>query len=126
MKLIDMLEAIIYGGPMQPGPGLPPPVAQRPVKREIPKPVGGRLANPATNTWEWDIKPRANVNADADTTLTNREIELLIGAKCKNGPWNASLKVSRVRGATIAEAAKAAGCSTSYAGKAYSIFSQCE
>ncbi len=123
---MDALEWVVYGGPIKTGVGLPDPVHKPQARKEAPKPITGRLANAQTRTWEWDVKSRVNVNANADTTLTNREIEMLVEKKCKNGPWNASIKVSRVRGRTIAEAAKDAGCSPSYAGKVYSILSQCE
>jgi hypothetical protein len=86
--------------------------------------VGGRLVNKATNTWEWDVTPRVHVDHNADTTLTTPEIFALEKAGLKNGPWNAALKIARVHGKTINEAAREAGCSPSYAGKVYGVLSR--
>lgn len=126
MTFNELFEALFFGPPIQQGPGLPdPPTQRKPAQIAVPKPLSGRLVNADTNTYEWDLS-RARVNHGASHELSEQEMAALQNANLKNGPWNAVLKLARLQGKTIAEGAKAAGCSTSYAGKAYSVFGRFE
>lgn len=123
MNISTLFEQIFFGAPIQPGPGLPPPPEKkvgRPVASAKP---GARLVNQVTMTYEWDIS-RAHVATAAPADLTDMEQAELAKRGQKNQGWNIALKLARVQGATASEAAKAAGCSLSYAAKVFAALSK--
>lgn len=122
--LDNILETVFFGGPMKPGPGLPdPPGKKKSAPVHVPT-SGARLVNRETMTWEWDIARSRPVSAPAE--LTTEEIAELEKRGLKNVVWNARVKLARVQGQTIAEAAKAAGCGFSTAQKIYAALSKFE
>lgn len=123
-NLSALLESLLFPCPVPIGPGLPePPVKKvgRPVKVET---AGARLVRPETNTWEWDIARSRPANTSAD--LTDLESAELEKRGLKNWTVNSRVKLARVQGQTIAEAAKAAGCGFSTAQKIYGALSKFE
>lgn len=119
-----LYEDIFFGGPMPKGPGLPEPTQKtpgRPVKVES---AGARLVNADTNTWEWDLGRVRPANKSAE--LTDLEIAELERRGLKNHTVNIRIKLARVQGKTIADAAKSAGCGFSTAQKIYGALSKFE
>lgn len=124
MNITAILESLLFGGAIPPQAPLPEPPEKRVAKPVQVKTAGARLVSRETRTWEWDIARSRPAGADA--TLTDVELETMQGKGLKNSTWNVALKLARVQGATIAEAAKAAGCSFSYAQKAFAALSAFE
>lgn len=123
-NLDKLLESMLFGAPIKKGPGLPDPPAKVAAKSVHVPTSSGRLVNRDTNTWEWDISRARPVSAPAE--LTQAETEELVRRGHKNMGWNAKVKLARVQGQTIAEAAKAAGCGFSTAQKIYATLSAFE
>lgn len=123
-NLDNFLELLFFGAPIRKGLGLPEPPAKVAAKTLHVPTTGGRLVNRETNTWEWDIARTRPVSAPAE--LTQAEAAEMIRRGQKNMTWNARVKLARVQGQTIAEAAKAAGCGFSTAQKIYATLSAFE
>lgn len=118
------LEFWLFGNRRTRGPGLPPPPERRTQKAVHVDTSGARLVSAETRTWEWDIARTRPANAPAE--LTDAEIHALERASLKNLVVNARVKLARVQGLTIAEAAKNAGCGFSTAQKIYGVLSRFE
>ena len=124
INLNTILESLLFGGPIPAQSPLPAPPEKRVAKPVQVKTAGGRLIDPATNTWAWDVA--RSRPAQADAALTDVELEAMQGKGLKNQTWNVALKLARVQGRTIGEAAQDAGCSFSYAQKAFAALSAFE
>lgn len=125
MTINQLLERILWGGPYDLGPGLPPPVVKTPGRPVSVAKSTARLVNTVTNTFEWDLN-RSHIVQGAAADLTTQEQAEMEKRGQKNTAWNARLKLARVQGATYTDAAKAVGCSPSYAQKAYAALSKFE
>ena len=123
-NLDTFLESLFFGAPITKGPGLPDPPAKAATKTVHVPTAGGRLVNRETQTWEWDIARARPISAPAE--LTQAEADELVRRGQKNMVWNAKVKLARVQGQTIAEAARAAGCGFSTAQKIYATLSAFE
>lgn len=124
INVTNLLESLLFGGPIPAQAPLPAPPEKRVAKPVQVKTAGGRLIDRATKTWEWDVA--RSRPAQADATLTDVELEAMQGKGLKNQTWNVALKLARVQGRTIGEAAKDSGCSFSYAQKAFAALSAFE
>lgn len=124
MNITRLIETLLFPPIGGPGPGLPdPPTAKKAVPVKVEK-AGGRLVNAQTMTYEWDIARSRPANKPAE--LTDVEVAELEKRGLKNMTWNACIKLARVQGRTIAEAAKDAGCGFSTAQKVYAALSKFE
>lgn len=125
MNIHAILEKVLFGGPYHIGDGLPDPPVRKPGRPVQVQKSTSRLVNPVTNTFEWDLN-RSHIKEGAAADLTDREHAEMVSRGQKNMAWNARLKLARVQGATAAEAAKAVGCSQSYATKVFAALSKFE
>lgn len=124
MNISNLLESLLFPRPVPAGPGLPPPPEKKVGRPVAIQTAGGRLINPDTNTYEWDIARSRPAGMSAEITdIEARELEK---RGLKNWTWNKSLKMCRVQGQTIHEASKYAGCSFSYAQKTFAALSRFE
>ena len=122
MDFSQVFERFLFPTVITPGPGLPDPPTRKREAVKVPVEVAGaRLVNRETKTWEWDIARARPANKPAE--MTDLEAEELDRRKLRNMTWNMALKLARVQGLTIGEAAKAAKCSFSYAQKAFAALS---
>jgi len=124
MNIHTPLQSNLIGGPIPTQAPLPAPPEKRVAKPVQVKTAGVRLIDRTTKTWEWDVA--RSRPAQADSTLTDVELEAMQVKGLKNQTWNVALKLARVQGRTIGEAAKDAGCSFSYAQKAFAALSAFE
>lgn len=123
-KLGDFWEWLAF----PPRPAEQQPLPAPPEKRQA-KPVsvptaGARLVNRETCTWEWDIARARPAQGSAE--IADIEAAELEKRALKNWTWNKALKLARVQGQTIQDAATAAGCSFSYAQKVFAALSRFE
>lgn len=125
MKLFHLFESLLFPPAPPAGPGLPPPVEKRPGRPVATAKSAARLVDPVTGTFEWDLS-RAHVKTGAVADLLDNEAAELEKRGLKNEGWNTRLKLARVQGSTAGEAAKAVGCSISYAGKVFAALSKFE
>lgn len=123
-RLSTIIERLVWGGPYTLGNGLPDPPAPKKAGRPVKvQKSTTRVVDPVTNTFEWDLN-RSHIEPGASADLTTEEQAEMEKRGQKNTAWNARIKLARVQGSTFTEAAKAVGCSASYAQKVFAALSK--